>query len=48
MSETPEDAPVHLNLMQDIDAGNEDVTALNEELIDRLRILGYEKEYVSK
>ena len=34
--------------MQDIEAGNEDVTALGEELIDRLRILNYEKDYVSK
>jgi hypothetical protein len=48
MAETPEDAPVLFSLNQEIEAGNEDVTALNEELIDRLRILNYEKEFVSK
>ena len=36
------------SIMQEIEAGNEDVTALNEELVDRLRLLNYEKDYVSK
>lgn len=35
-------------MTQEIEAGNEDVTALGEDLIDRLRILNYEKDYVAK
>lgn len=35
-------------LTQEIEATGEDVTALNEELLDSLRLLNYEKDYVQK
>ena len=40
--------PCKIVLTQDIEMGKEDETALNEELVDRLRILNYERDYVGK
>ena len=34
--------------IQEIEASGEDITALNDELMDSLRLLNYEKEYVQK
>ena len=41
-------SPSIASTIKDVEATGEDVTALNEQLLESLRLINYEKDYVQK